>query len=105
MTPEKDIQNNYPKRKKLSEVKTKYSPMRKNMNNVNNGYVKGYKFGLMSLQLKKSSNPDDDAFFKNFEDLLNDDPTVAKKLGVIKIVNVRNSSKSNDFKLSSSGYR
>lgn len=105
MTPKKETKSTFPTRKNLSEVKTKYSPLKRTNSNVNNAYVKGFKFGLMSLQLKKSFNPEEDAFFKNFEDDLNSDARIAEKLGIIKIVNVRNSKDNNDYKMSQSGYR
>jgi hypothetical protein len=42
-----------PARKSLGDVKVKYSPVKKSNNKHNNVFVKGYKFGLMSLELKK----------------------------------------------------
>ena len=40
-------------RKKVESVKFKYSPQKRNLNKYNQVFVKEYKFGLLSLQLKK----------------------------------------------------
>jgi hypothetical protein len=42
-----------PVQKRLSEVKAKYSPLRRASNKHNQMYEKGFPYGLMSLQLKK----------------------------------------------------
>jgi len=42
-------------RKKVENVKFKYSPQKKNLNKYNQVFVKEYKFGLLSLQLKKGN--------------------------------------------------
>jgi len=39
-------------------------------------FVKGYKFGLMTLEFKKFSDPNEDAYYKDFLDLL--DTGIAK---------------------------
>jgi hypothetical protein len=43
-------------RKKVESVKFKYSPQKRNLNKYNQVFVKEYKFGLLSLQLKKGNN-------------------------------------------------
>ncbi len=42
-------------RKKVESVKFKYSPQKRNLNKYNQVFVKEYKFGLLSLQLKKGN--------------------------------------------------
>jgi len=79
--------------KSLSDVKVKYSPVKKQNNKYNNVFVKGYKFGLMTLEFKKFSDPDEDAYYKDFLDLLDSDPKVGNDLGIIKVAFVRDSSK------------
>jgi hypothetical protein len=37
-------------------------------------FVKGYKFGLMTLEFKKFSDPNEDAYYKDFLDLLDTAP-------------------------------
>jgi len=59
-----------PVRKSLNDVKVKNSPVKKHTNKYNNVFVKGYKFGLMTLEFKKFSDPNEDAYFKDFLDLL-----------------------------------
>jgi len=54
-------------------------------------FVKGYKFGLMTLEFKKFSDPNEDAYYKDFLDLLDTDPKVGNDLGIIKVVLVRDS--------------
>lgn len=105
MAPKKNDVPSYPTRKKFSEVKTKYSPIKKTSTRTNNAYVKGFKFGLISLQLKKGSNPDEDAYFKDFEDILDSDPKISEQLGIIKITHIRKTNKSDEPKTSSSGFR
>jgi hypothetical protein len=68
-------------------------------------FVKGYKFGLMSLQFKKFSDPNEDAYCKDFLDLLDTDPKVGNDLGIIKVAFVRDSSKCIIAKIQSSGYK
>jgi hypothetical protein len=41
--------------KKVENVKFKYSPQKKNLNKYNQVFVKEFKFGLLSLQLKKGN--------------------------------------------------
>jgi len=67
-------------------------------------FLKGYKFGLMSLEFKKFSDPNEDAYYKVFLDLLDTDPTVGNDLGIIKVAFVRDSSKCSIAKIQSSGY-
>ena len=55
-----------PARKSLNDVKVKYSPVKKSNNKHNNVFVKGYKFGLMTLEFKKFSDPNEDAYYKDF---------------------------------------
>ena len=66
MAPKKNVVE-LPVRK---EVKTKFSPTKKNSNKFNHAYVTGYKFGLLSLTLKKGTNMTEDAYFKDFIDTL-----------------------------------
>jgi hypothetical protein len=54
-------------------------------------FVKGYKFGLMTLEFKKCSDPNVDAYYKDFLDLLDTDPKVGNDLGIIKVAFVRDS--------------
>jgi hypothetical protein len=91
--------------KGLSDVKVKYSPIKKLNNKHNNVFVKGYKFGLMTLEFKKCSDPNEDAYYKDFLDLLDTDPKVGNDLGNIKVAIVRDSSKCSLAKIQSSGYK
>jgi hypothetical protein len=68
-------------------------------------FVKGYKFGLMTLEFKKFSDPNEDAYYKDFLDLLDTDPKVGNDLGIIKVAFVRDSSKCSIAKIQSSGYK
>jgi len=79
-----------PVRKILNDVKVKYSPVKKSNYKHNN---KGYKFGLMTLEFKKFSDPNEDTYYKDFLDLLDTDPKVGNDLGIIKVAFVRDSSK------------
>ena len=63
-----------PVHKSLNDVKVKYSPAKKQSNKYNNVFVRGYKFGLMTLEFKKFSDPNEDAYYKDFLDLLDTDP-------------------------------
>ena len=101
MAPKKNIVE-LPVRK---EVKTKFSPTKKNSNKFNHAYVTGYKFGLLSLTLKKGTNMTEDAYFKDFIDILDEDPSIAEKLNIIKITSVRKSAKCNIAKTQMNGYR
>jgi hypothetical protein len=92
-----------PVRKSLNDVKVKNSPVKKHNNKYNNVFVKGYKFGLMTLEFKKFSDPNDDTYFKDFLDLLDTDPKVGNDLGIIKVAFVRDSSKCSIAKIQSSG--
>jgi hypothetical protein len=78
-----------PARKHLNDVKVKYSPVKKQNNKYNNVFVKGYKFGLMTLEFKKFSDPNEDAYFKDFLDTLDTDPKVGNDLSIIKVSFVR----------------
>ncbi len=51
-----------PVRKRLNDVKVKQSPVKKQNNKYNNVFVKGYKFGLMTLEFKKFSDPYEDVY-------------------------------------------
>jgi CRISPR/Cas system CMR subunit Cmr6 (Cas7 group RAMP superfamily) len=55
MPPKSNIVISSHVRKKLSEVKAKYSSVRRVSNKQNNVFVKEVHYGLMSLQLKKST--------------------------------------------------
>jgi hypothetical protein len=79
-------------RKKLTDVKFKYSPQKKSSNKFNQVFVKEYKFGLLSLILTKGSNVNIDAYFKDFADVLDSNPQVAESLGIVKVTYVRESS-------------
>jgi hypothetical protein len=94
-----------PARKSLNDAKVKYSPIKKSNNKHNNVFVKGYKFGLMTLEFKKFSDPNEDAYFKDFLDLLDTDPKVGNDLGIIKVTFVRVSSRCSIDKIQSSGYK
>ncbi len=74
-------------------------------NKYNNVFVRGYKFGLMTLEFKKFSDPNEDAYYKDFLDLLDTDPKVGNDLGIIKVAFVRDSSKCSIAKIQSSGYK
>ncbi len=67
--------------------------------------VKGYKFGLMTLEFKKFSDPNEDAYFKDFLDILDTDSKVGNDLSIIKVAFVRDSSKCSIAKIQSSGYK
>jgi hypothetical protein len=95
----------YPARKDLGSIQHKFSPMKKMPAKHNNVFVKGFKFGLMCLELKKSTDPNEDAYFKNFLDILDTDVFVSEELGVIKVVYVCESSKFSIPKYSASGYK
>jgi hypothetical protein len=67
-------------------VKTKFSPTKKSSNKFHHAYVNGYKFGLLlSLTLIKGTNMTEDAYFRDFIDILDEDPLIAEKLNIIKI--------------------
>ena len=91
--------------KKLSEVKAKYSSGRSVSNKQNNVFVKEFHYGLMSLQLKKSTNKEEDAYFKDFLDNLDNDSSIAEKLGIIKVTFERESANFNNAKTQLSGYK
>ena len=94
-----------PVRKSLGDIKVKYSPIKKSNNKHNNVFVKGYKFGLMSLEVKKFSDFNEDAYFKDFLDVLDSNPKISQDLGIIKVAFTRESSKSNVAKIQSSGFK
>jgi len=87
-----------PVRKSLNDVKVKYSPVEKQNNKYNNVFVKGYKFGLMSLEFKKFSDPDEDAYYKDFLDLLDTDPKSWWLIGRIGVMMKINDKVSLNFK-------
>jgi hypothetical protein len=74
-------------------------------NKHNNVFVKGYKFGLMSLGVKKFSDFNEDAYFKDFLDVLDSNHKISQDLGIIKVAFARESSKSSVAKIQSSGYK
>ncbi len=82
-----------PARKIVNDFKVKYSPVKKLNNKHNNVFVKGYKFALMTLEFKKFSDPNEDAYYKDFLDLLDTSPKVGNDLGIIKVVFVRDLSR------------
>jgi hypothetical protein len=47
----------------------------------------------------------EDAYFKDFIDILDEDPTIAEKLNIIKVVSVRNSAKCNLATMQINRYR
>ena len=95
----------YPARKDLGSIKHKFSPVKKMPSKHNNVFIKGFKFSLMCLELKKSTDPNEDAYFKDFLDILDTDAVVSEELGVIKVVYVCESSKCSIPKYSASGYK
>jgi hypothetical protein len=86
------------------DVKNKFSPRKKTLNKFNHAYVNGFKFGLLSLKLKKGTSMTEDACFKDFIDILHEDPMIAEKLKIIKVISVKKSAKCNLAKLQMSGY-
>ncbi len=46
----------------------------------------------------------EDAYFKDFIDILEEDPTIAEKLNVIKVISIRKSAKCNLAKTQINGY-
>jgi hypothetical protein len=93
-----------PVRKSIADVKNKYSPSKKITNKANNVFLKAYKFGLLTLQLKKGFDGNQDAYFKDFIDILDENEDVAAQLGIIKVVFIRSSDKVNLAKTNSTGY-
>jgi hypothetical protein len=47
----------------------------------------------------------DDAYFKDLKDVIDDDPEVTEELGIIKLPYVRDSAKCNVPKIQNSGYK
>jgi len=88
--------------KSFIDVKVKYSPIKKLNNKHNNVFVKGYKFGLMTSEFKKFSDPNEDAYYKDFLDLLDTHPKVVM---ILASFFVRVSSKCSIAKIQSSGYK
>jgi hypothetical protein len=78
--------------------------MKKILNKFNHAYVNNYKFGLLSLPLKKGTNMTEDAYFKDVIDILDEDPSIADKLTIIKIFSTRKSAKCNTAKTQMNGY-
>ncbi len=72
--------------KSLNDVKVKYSPIKKPSNKHNNVYVKGYKFGLMTLEFRKFSDPNEDAYNKDFLDLLDTNPKLVMILASSRLL-------------------
>ncbi len=100
MAPKK----NYVEIPNRKDVKTKFSPTKKTSNKFNHAYVNGFKFGLLSLTLKKGNNMAEDAYYKDFIDILDEDPSIAEKLNIIKVISVRKSAKCNLAKMQMNGY-
>jgi hypothetical protein len=94
-----------PTRKSLSDIKDKYSPTKNNNNKQNNVFVIGFKFGLMALELKKSLDPNEDAYFKDFLDVLNNDSKISNDMGIIKVAFVRELNKCSITQTKTSGYK
>ncbi len=69
-----------PARKDLGSIKHKFSPVKKMSSKHNNVFIKAFKFGLMCLELKKPTDPNEDAYFKDFLDILDSDAAVSEKL-------------------------
>jgi hypothetical protein len=105
MPPKNNTVLSSPVRKKISEVKAKYSSIRRVSNKQNNVFAKEYHYGLMSLQLKKSTNKEEDAYFKDFLDNLDNDSSIAEKLGIIKVTFERESANFNNAKTQLSEYK
>jgi len=59
----------------------------------------------LTLELKKFSDPNEDAYFKDFLALLDTDSKVGNDLGIIKVAFVRDSSKCSIAKIQISGYK
>ena len=59
----------YPARKDLGSIKLKFSPVKKMSSKHNNVFIKGFKFGLMCLELKKSTDFNEDKYIKDFLDV------------------------------------
>ena len=57
------------------------------------------------LYVLTGNNSNEDAFFKDFMDKLEDEPEVAEELGIIRFTYVRESSKCNIPKIQASGYK
>jgi hypothetical protein len=72
-----------PTRKNLCDVKIRYSPFKKAYNKYKNVLMKEYKFGLLSLELKKSTDIDEDAYYKVFLDIIKEDSSISEKLGIV----------------------
>jgi hypothetical protein len=86
------------------DVKNKFSPRKKTLNSLNHAYVNGFNFGLISPTLKKGTNMTEDAYSKDFLDILHEDPMIDEKLNIIKVISVRKSAKCNLAKLQMNGY-
>ena len=90
----------------MGSIKNKFSPVKKLSAKHNNVFVKGFKFGLMCLELKKFTDPNEDAYYKDFLDILDmNQDLVCDTLGIIKVVTVRESSKCSIPKYTTSGYK
>ena len=75
-----------PVRKSFNDIKVKYSPVKKQNNKYNNVFVKGYKFGLMTLEFRKFSDPNEDAYNKDFLDLLDTNPKLVMILASSRLL-------------------
>ncbi len=95
-----------PVQNKLSEVKAKYSPLRRASNKHNQMYEEGFPQGvIVSAVKKKATNEAEDAYFKDFLDNLDNDSAIADKLGIIKLTFVRESAKCSIAKSQVSRYK
>ncbi len=103
MAPKNNTVSSSHVQKKISEVKAKYSSGRSVSNKQNKVFVKEFHYGLMSLQLKKSTNKEEDAYFKDLLDNLDNDSSVADKLGIIKVTFERESANFKNAKNQLSG--
>jgi hypothetical protein len=45
--------------------------------------VKEFKFGLLSLELKKSTDTNKDTYYKEFLDIIKEDSSISEKLGFL----------------------
>jgi len=93
------------KRKNLDDGKVKYSPVKKSSNKHNIVFIREYKFGLLVLELKKSTDPKEDAYIKDFIDVLESDDRVSENLKILKVIHPRGSSKVSVPKTQPSGYK
>jgi hypothetical protein len=94
-----------PPRKNIANVKHKYSPLKKLSSKHNIVYVQGFKFGLMTLTLKKGHNPTEDAFINDFLEKLDSEPNLSEVLGILRASYIRDSNKCDLPRIQSNGYK